>query len=1295
MTNYDLTHLDPQTFQQLVNMLALRELGAGVSSFSPGADGGRDGLYEGSAPYPSSTENWEGVWYIQSKFHRLKASTNEQKWLVNEVRKEIKDFEHGERVWPNIWIVATNVDPSAVPGTGTHDTLKAELANINPDLATRFHIWGGTKILGLLSKYPDVADYYSHFITPGHVIASIYKSLVTKDARLLDIVRELTVAGLDDYSQTKLDQAGSTSDNRPGIEAVYTDLPYESGWSEGQGMVAIDLALASALDHRKALVGPSEAEWAAWHGHPRRSRVWFMKGGPGQGKSTSTQFISQVHRAAIILESEELAVTASQRSAALRIQARALRDDIWPRHPRIPVSVELREYAQWFGDQPSSASRRLLVYICDKLARSIGQNVEVGALKDALSKGRWLFVLDGLDEVPSDVKNEVAKEITYFVNNLLVGQQSDAQVVCTSRPQGYAGQFDSADFAVVELTKLDLEQALSCARPVLEIGRTREDFEKDYKILTEAANNPTVQEIMTTPLQSHIMAVVVRGGRKPPERKYQLFQNFYDVIRKREAARTLPDPRLAELLLRGDKLIKNLHSRLGFELHARAETSTGALTSLTKEEFRSVVHETVVSLRDSDIDETVSVLMEAATERLVLVNTPDNSSSVRFDIRPLQEFFAAEYIQEAFEPASLKERLFSLVTDSHWREVMHFYLSALVENDRKTDLAVAIDVLSEANAAANGDASRQLSLKIALGSNQAARLLAEGVLEQDKRDRQTFRSVLEPVAGCFDARALVGPVIPKYSRSWFVDLLIAACKERSSSESVGAFLLLSSIISDEDPRGRVVEELLMSAPGDIRTYVLSEIAAHMSSYPVPSVSRWVQRVAVRALRSPDWISSPKSVVGSALSILGSASEEGGALALGWPEEISGLLGTLVSSNQRASREVVSELVGGVLRYARWPSTLYRDSHKWSAKQLDLLSQQGGYFSAAALMIRARRDIASAKVEAAEWLTEHKSLLALVPYPLHALMPSESLKALCGDGPVDPDVISRLPDPQNVSISLAYTANCDWSVLFRSPVNLVEHVIIYQQGHALGHSLIDYLADDDGASDFIRLVESGKLDTVVGHARQFLDGTDADRPDIKAALVARAGRKEQWWGNHRFGRGFKLELPGEAALLPAYVGLLTFTRAEFLDGRFGRRETRYAQGQIEERTEAELDVYETTLDAISSDTDQPTPVRCAALLAAALASGNATTARTKVRSSLDLVPGNREPWVVVGALLALTPAIMSHDEDAWELASQIVDRERDNVEVRRAMLPLIARWRERSGAPVQAGGWLSSFPGEAA
>ena len=543
-------------------------------------------------------------------------------------------------------------------------------------------------------------------------------------------------------------------------------------------MAAATLARSLAQNHKINVVPHDPERWMRWQRDPMRARTWFVKGGPGQGKSTLTQYVSQIQRAALILQPNGPIMLPPQRALAEEIRRAASDSSLWPAVPRIPLVIDLKEFAFWFGRKSDDTSDRMIAYITEHLANEVGETVKTGTLRRAFASARWLFVFDGLDEVPGDVKNPVANEVTHFVNDLLIGCGSDAAIVCTSRPQGYSGQFANLDAAIVELVSLSRDQALACAEPLLALDRSESERRAYVQTLREALESEAITEIMTTPLQAHIMAVVVRDGGKPPERKWQLFNTFYEIIKKREANRNLPDRKLATLLREGDKLLKALHNRLGFELHARAETSQGAVTSLGRNELLAIVKEVVSQLQDSDIVETVTTLMRATTERLVLVSTPETGEYVRFDIRPLQEFFAAEHIYQSGEPDIFIERVRVIAGDSHWREVIHFLLSALIENNRKSELAGAITVLMEIDESDEPE-SRVLNRRLGRGGIVAARLLQEGVLEQDKRVREQFRNSILPLLGCPDADRYLAEIRSTHTLQWLVDVLIASLREQA------------------------------------------------------------------------------------------------------------------------------------------------------------------------------------------------------------------------------------------------------------------------------------------------------------------------------------------------------------------------------------------------------------------------------------------------------------------------------------------------------------------------------------
>src|SRR5438128_12617402 len=113
-------------------------------------------------------------------------------------------------------------------------------------------------------------------------------------------------------------------------------------------------------------------------------------------------------------------------------------------------------------------------------------------------------------------------------------------------------------------------------------------------------------------------------------------------MKKGEGLKDFPDKVISSLLRDDYQLLRAIHSRLGFTLHADAETSVGAVTRLDRDQFKSLCHATVSQFNESDIEKTVRILMEATTQRLVLVSTPESEAYVSFDIRQLQEFFASE-----------------------------------------------------------------------------------------------------------------------------------------------------------------------------------------------------------------------------------------------------------------------------------------------------------------------------------------------------------------------------------------------------------------------------------------------------------------------------------------------------------------------------------------------------------------------------------------------------------------------------------------------------------------------------
>lgn len=784
-TTYRLDALGADEFEHLVMTLALRVLGPGATGFAPGPDGGRDGIFVGEAPYPSTTDRWGGKWVIQAKYHS--GGGDHSAWLLRTVSDEVGKFAKDKsRQWPDNYIFVTNVEPTGNPRTGSFAKAQSLVAKRRKRL--RFDLWGGRKLLDLLALHPDVATQYAHLLTSGHVIANLLDGLSDERASASAIIRHLVATGLTEHSRAKLEQAGDKSDEVAGVHELFTDIPFVSKHGADRQLVVRTMAKAAAETHRPFCRVQNVKEWKDWVRAPARARYWFLKGGPGQGKSTVSQFFCQVQRAAILLgDSQPIPPRNLELAEAIRARAEIL--GVWPKAPRIPVQIELKDYASWCGRQPKDASQSVLAFLAARLQCELADVVRPGTLRKAFALQRWIFVFDGLDEVSGDVKDRVATEIELFVNSTY--SECDSFVVCSSRPQGYSGQFDSIDATVIELAPLTRDEALACARPVIRHRRNNAEAEDGIAVLTQALTTSAVRELMTTPLQSHIMAVIVRSGQHPPEKKWNLYSTFFAVILSREANRNLNDAQVAALLRRDEKLLRAVHAQFGMVLHVEAERNAGAQAELPRERFVAIVRLLAERTKEDDeVESVVQTVKRASEERLVLISTPTDRSRLRYDVRQLQEFFAAEFLYDGASAETLEMRLRVIVGDAHWREVVHFVLSALVEGNRRAELALSVQVLLDLDTD-DEPSLRSLARRLARGALVAAKLLADSVLEADKSIRNLFRTVLEPLAysrRVADVRALLEVRAPA-SRA-FVTNVMTEQLLRSPGEATGAAIFL-------------------------------------------------------------------------------------------------------------------------------------------------------------------------------------------------------------------------------------------------------------------------------------------------------------------------------------------------------------------------------------------------------------------------------------------------------------------------------------------------------------------------
>lgn len=824
MTAYSLNGLGADAFEHLVVELAQHVIGLGVTGFGPGPDGGRDAYFRGRAPYPSDTEAWGGIWHIQAKFHAPNLSSDHHKWLYKQVKAEVKAYKdpNNARRPPNNWIVATNINASGTPNAGSFDRcvqlVAAELPTVN------FDIWQGNKILGLLTRHGNTANRYRHLLTPGHAISAFIDRLNDDRAEAADILRHLIIDRLVESKHLRLEEAGSTEE-RPGVHDMFVELPMSArGWDDRLG--ALREACRAAARPQQAEVNTHLGSVAETESNQAgEARCWILMGGPGQGKSTLGQVLAQLHRARLILDLTRAgsAPEAPQLTNAAIVLAQAItrRADL-PKvtGARIPITVELRSYADHVGRQKQAGQPHgLWTYLAEVLSNATEKDVSAGLLKRLLLKHdyRWLIVFDGLDEVPSAVKGLVATGVRRFLDD--TRHASDIFALCTTRPQGYNREFeDIEDAAYCELVPLEATEASNVAERLIRSRVSAPELPAKLAVLEHSLKSHSVRGLMKTPLQAHIIAILIVSGSRPPERRLELYREFFRVIRQREANRHLPDPDLRNLFQSERELIYELHYRTGFTLHARAETASGATASLARQEFVALAQDCVRMLKGDHASRLANTAVAAAEERLVLISTPSSKDQLSFDIRQLQEFFAAEHLGYRVDADQIAEFLRFIIPDSHWREVTHFLISGLVFSPRsRKDVLLAADAIQSVDAGYASEASKPLTWRLRRGTLILCQLIADGILEDDRQLRCRFEGALRPLVDGADFYCITYlRQATRDTRAWVIEVLAREVEARAPDACIGALVALWSIVKDQDKECARVTALFRDQPDRIR-----------------------------------------------------------------------------------------------------------------------------------------------------------------------------------------------------------------------------------------------------------------------------------------------------------------------------------------------------------------------------------------------------------------------------------------------------------------------------------------------
>jgi hypothetical protein len=191
-----------------------------------------------------------------------------------------------------------------------------------------------------------------------------------------------------------------------------------------------------------------------------------------------------------------------------------------------------------------------------------------------------------------------------------------------------------------------------------------------FVFIFDGLDDDITSRLMKTPLQVSIMAILVKSGGEPPRYKYDLFTEYYNIILKRERQKNI-----CKILNENPEYIDHIHNQLGYTLQLAAEQSENPAAHISHDEFKSLVSDYLENLKFSKEEAGIKTgqILQAVMERLVFLDEVVEGR-IGFNIRSLQEYFAANHYVRNQPDEIIRKRLEYMCKSAYWRNTFLFAL---------------------------------------------------------------------------------------------------------------------------------------------------------------------------------------------------------------------------------------------------------------------------------------------------------------------------------------------------------------------------------------------------------------------------------------------------------------------------------------------------------------------------------------------------------------------------------------------------------------------------------------------
>ncbi|MBD2627563.1 HEAT repeat domain-containing protein [Trichormus variabilis] len=418
------------------------------------------------------------------------------------------------------------------------------------------------------------------------------------------------------------------------LERKYTHT-IETTWSYAESEAEIKRAYSlNRLEELK----PTQVDWP--EAKKQHQRLMVLAD-PGMGKTT--------------LLKTEAYLTAQAALKSLEDNSQTLEDLV------IPIFLRLSEIADATKDVTAKVSDAILKLLESKYEKYFPDIKDF--LADKLKTGKCLLLLDALDEVPKEARNNLSEKLNTFIRNY------DCSIICTSRIVGYGGKFldNAKDVEIVPFNEPQINQYIETWFKIA-AEHINDNSVSAAALIRELQNKPQIHGLVQNPLLlSLICSLYQEKGINLPARRCEVYEQAVKCMLDKWSRNRQPqnEGRIKAKIRFLEQLAYN------FSCTSKEIFSSDELYDQIEEYLQGNKVATV--FRNANTEDLITELSE---QDGILQKPHEGGEQYLFLHRTFQEYFTACYLQRSPDGIELSKAHF---WDYEWHETLSL-MAGLMQN---------------------------------------------------------------------------------------------------------------------------------------------------------------------------------------------------------------------------------------------------------------------------------------------------------------------------------------------------------------------------------------------------------------------------------------------------------------------------------------------------------------------------------------------------------------------------------------------------------------------------------------